>query len=180
MAQNTQTRSYTAKNENQQLALLRSNRRALRQAGFTGAQLQSVEKYFELKKTNPRTTRADVARVLGTSRQTTSKHLKIAEAGGLIVRLGQTLILFTSTVLNSQKATIQARLKSFKSFITNYFSENVIHGMRHRGQKDKKEEQTIKTPSKDAQNPAPLLDHYTAMQELKATYVPIHLRTHKT
>lgn len=81
---------------------------------MTSQGLQVMEKFCEIRVRNPRAGFADVARVLGIHRSIVTRHMKRAEAIGLIVRVGRTVYLCVKSILKlSEEGRLarRARLK---------------------------------------------------------------------
>lgn len=147
-----------------QLKLLSKRRRTLRQMGLTTCTLQFVEKYFQLKRTNPRVSLADVSRVLGYSRSLATRYMKRAEELQLVVRVGNTFILFAKTLLvlaasklNQIRKRLYLKAKSKSVHTRSTHRETNIFSNENWGYQTRQE----------------------ALADLKASYIPVHLRRHK-
>lgn len=158
------------------LQILRSNRRGLRKLGLTSQALECVETYFALKAKRPRVSLADVGRVLGVSRQLVHRHIVRAEAVGLIVRFGRSILLCAKSLLRWSDDFVLQRAKAYrdktvKRWKTLLKSGCVNTGLTH----------TVSNTSDEmSETYVSLVVENQTRQEaadaLKRMYVPPHLR----
>ena len=158
------------------LQILRSNRRGLRKLGLTSQALECVETYFALKAKRPRVSLADVGRVLGVSRQLVHRHIVRAEAVGLIVRFGRSILLCAKSLLRWSDDFVLQRAKAYrdktvKRWKTLLKSGCVNTGLTHT---------VLNTSDEMSETYVSLVVENQTRQEaadaLKRMYVPPHLR----
>jgi len=102
------------KSEKSLLSMIRANRRGLRQRGLTGSDLLAVEAIaFVVGQGRKRSVRvADLARLLGVSRQAAHARVKRLEIIGALFRVGGAVLLNVRGLLRWSVESIAARVKA--------------------------------------------------------------------
>lgn len=157
----------------EELRLIRSNRRGLRSLGLTSQTLQCVETFFALKARRARAGQADVARVLGVSRSIVSRHIARAEAAGLLVKIGRTLVLMRGAIEGwSQRFLAEraaaAKARASKRWKTLTEPRCVRTGATHTGEDH--------SPGSGGASYVPTETRAEALAALRACYIPPHMR----
>lgn len=99
---------------NRSLAIVRSKRRQLRALGVTAAELHGLEVYLALRNTNPRTTQADLANVMGYTRTHAARILRRLCDRGLLVKIGRTFVAMIDAFLRIEKQAVISRRLWYK------------------------------------------------------------------
>ena len=144
-----------------ELTAIQKNRRTLRGMGMTSQGIQIIETYFKLKHRNRRVGYADVARVLGIHRSLVTRHFKRAEALNLVVRIGPTAILMAKKVLKLGLAKAKQIRKRLYSQRKSKFVDT---------------RSTRKGNNNNSRVYDSGITRSQALQDLKAMYIPPHLR----
>lgn len=150
------------------LSDIRKNRRELRKRGLTGADLLTVESIAFVLAGRRSCHAADVARLVGVSRQAAWRRIVRLEALGAVIRIGRAVMLNIRGLLRWATEGVAARLEA----------------ARLRFQKKKREVVNLLAThrSEEVQKPftEPLLTVFGTVAEnraaLSALYVPVHLR----
>lgn len=101
--------------QKQALAVMRRNRRGLRNRGLTRATLTVVETHIRLLLDDPRHGIAGTARVEGITRQTAHEHLTKARDAGLVVRVGRAWFLRAAALLAMTPEFVRERLEAARA-----------------------------------------------------------------
>lgn len=145
------------------------NRKQLRrQFGLSFQAVECLLKLMNLRAfEKPRATQADVARALGVDRSRVCLHLKRAECLGLLVRVGRTYF-FRLSVL--QNAVSQAELARGAAHLKRAFARKVLElGVKSGFVADR----ATHTEQEYLEGIGSRAD---ALQSLRDTYIPVHLR----
>jgi len=156
---------------NDPLSLIASNRRKLRKMGATSQTIQCVEMYFKIKRRKARTSLGDVARVLGIARQQVQRHMKRAQAMGLVARVGSTLILNVRGLLGWCEASAREKVEHLKRLYQKKKSESDNRRLSHNRSAINKKGEMVESDHSERYS-----DRQEALSALKAMYVPVHLR----
>lgn len=155
--------------KNSVLTLVRGNRHELRKRGLTSADVLALESIAYLaERGRGRSVRAAaVGRSLGVTRQAAHLRVRRLEAAGAIFRVGGAILLNVRGLLKWAAAAVRGRLEAVRRCFDRKKACSVKHVLTHRVQDM---EETIG---------AGLVDRFDAVEQLRATYIPVHLRVHK-
>lgn len=156
------------------VAVIYRNRRALRERGLTAADLLFLEAVARhCGDAMKRLSVAAVGRMIGIRRSTALHHARRLQAAGALVRVQSAMMVNVRSVLSWAADAVKTHLEHAKRLFSLRYSQRVSTCLTH-GSKEKKEGLggwLAPSPTFDSG-----MDRHSALAELAASYVPVHLR----
>lgn len=154
--------------------MIMGNRREFRARGLTAADLIVLESIARACPAGMRRLPvAEIARLVGLHRSTALHHVRRLEAFGVVFRLGAAMMVNARSVLSWAADAVKNRALHVKRLCLLRYSQLVGRRLPPRVKKD-----IPAAVVPDLAMPSP--DRASALADLKAAYVPLHLRRCQT
>lgn len=163
------------------LTMIRQNRASLRKTGFNSAEIQCLEELALTLRNKPaRITGAYIAKRLGVTAQWANKIMRRLDAAGVITRYKTMFVVINCEKLRkiSVRAINRARRKmpnALKKVLKSACRNPVFHKGKSEREKGKPNP-FLAPPQDENQRLLASMSRQEAMRDLKATYIPVHLR----